>query len=78
MKAAILGLGVVALLAVVPARAQDKATAGQEVREAGEKTKDGAEKVVRKTKKGAKKAGNEITDAWIITRVKSRFINEAR
>ena len=42
----------------------------------GEKTKAGAEKVVDKTKEGLSKTGEVITDAWITTRVKSKFIGE--
>ena len=42
----------------------------------GEKTKAGAEKVADKTKEGLSKTGEVITDAWITTRVKSKFIGE--
>jgi osmotically-inducible protein OsmY len=42
----------------------------------GEKTKAGAEKVVEKTKEGLSKTGEVITDAWITTRVKSKFVGE--
>jgi len=42
----------------------------------GEKTKEGAEKVVDKTKEGLSKTGEVITDAWITTRVKSKFVGE--
>jgi osmotically-inducible protein OsmY len=42
----------------------------------GEKTKDGAVTVAEKTKDGAVKVGNEITDAWILTKVKSQFVGE--
>lgn len=42
----------------------------------GEKTKAGAEKVVDKTKEGLSKTGEVITDAWITTRVHSKFIGE--
>ena len=42
----------------------------------GEKTKAGAEKVVDKTKEGLSKTGEVITDAWITTRVKSKFVGE--
>ena len=40
------------------------------------KTKEGAEKVVDKTKEGLSKTGEVITDAWITTRVKSKFVGE--
>jgi hyperosmotically inducible protein len=42
----------------------------------GEKTKDGAEKVGEKTKDGLSKTGEVITDAWITSRVHSKFIGE--
>jgi osmotically-inducible protein OsmY len=41
-----------------------------------EKTKEGAEKVVDKTKEGLSKTGEVITDSWITTRVKSKFVGE--
>lgn len=43
---------------------------------AAEKTKQGAEKAVDKTKEGLSKTGEVITDSWIITRVKSKFVGE--
>jgi len=42
----------------------------------GEKTKEGAEKVADKTKEGLSKTGEVITDGWITTRVKSKFVGE--
>ena len=42
----------------------------------GEKTKAGAGKVVDKTKEGLSKTGEVITDAWITTRVHSKFVGE--
>jgi len=42
----------------------------------GEKTKDGAEKVGEKTKEGLSKTGEVITDAWITSRVHSKFVGE--
>lgn len=42
----------------------------------GEKTKDGAEKAGEKTKDGLSKTGEVITDAWITSRVHSKFIGE--
>jgi hyperosmotically inducible protein len=42
----------------------------------GEKTKAGAEQVVDKTKEGLSKTGEVITDAWITTRVHSKFVGE--
>jgi hyperosmotically inducible periplasmic protein len=41
-----------------------------------EKTKEGAEKVGEKTKEGLSKTGEVITDAWITSRISSKFINE--
>src|SRR5205085_6459472 len=67
-----------------------KGTTGKVIdktKEAGEKTKEGAEKAatktkevggkaVDKTKEGLSKTGEVITDGWITTRVKSKFIDE--
>src|SRR5690349_856740 len=39
-----------------------------------EKTKEGAEYVGEKTKEGAEKVANETSDAYILSRVKSRFV----
>ena len=39
----------------------------------GEKTKEGSEKVWDKTKEGAGKAADESSDAYILSRVKTRF-----
>jgi osmotically-inducible protein OsmY len=41
-----------------------------------DKTKEGAGTVADKTKEGLSKTGEVITDAWITTRVKSKFIGE--
>src|SRR5437588_5611747 len=41
-----------------------------------DKTKKSADKVVDKTKEGLSKTGEVITDAWITTRVKSKFVGE--
>jgi len=73
-------------------KVEEKAKAGAEKTKAGaekvaEKTKEGAGKVVDKTKEGAgtvaektkegvSKTGEVITDAWITTRVKSKFVGE--
>ena len=62
-------------------------TMKNKAREGAEKTKEGAEKVgektkavagkvVDKTKEGLSKTGEVITDAWITTRVKSKFVGE--
>jgi hyperosmotically inducible periplasmic protein len=43
---------------------------------AGAKTKEGAAKVGEKTKEGLSKTGEVITDAWITSRVHTKFIGE--
>jgi len=42
----------------------------------GDTTKSGAGKVADKTKEGLSKTGEAITDGWITTRVKSKFVGE--
>ena len=54
----------------------DPAAAHTTIGTAGQKTKEGAEKVVDKTKEGLSKTGEVITDGWITTRVKSKFVGE--
>ena len=44
---------------------------------AADKTKDAAGKVTEKTKEGVSKTGEVITDSWITTRVKSKFLDES-
>jgi len=51
-------------------------TIGEKTKEAGEKTKEVAGKAAEKTKEGVSKTGEVITDSWITTRVKSKFIGE--
>ena len=46
-------------------------------KEGAEKTKEAAGKAVDKTKEGVSKTGEMITDGWITTRVKSKFIDES-
>lgn len=41
-----------------------------------DKTKEGAGTVAEKTKEGVSKTGEVITDGWITTRVKSKFVGE--
>ena len=56
-----------------------KGTTGKVVdktKEAGEKTKDAGEKAVDKTKEGLSKTGEVITDSWITTRVKAKFVGD--
>jgi hyperosmotically inducible periplasmic protein len=57
------------------AKTMDKA--GEKAERAGEKTKDAAAKAGEKTKETAGTAGEAITDAWITTKIKADFINEA-
>jgi osmotically-inducible protein OsmY len=40
----------------------------------GEKTKEGGEKAVDKTKEGLSKTGEVITDGWITSRIKTKFM----
>jgi hyperosmotically inducible protein len=58
---------------------EDKSKEGAEktkntAEKAGEKTKEGSEKVWDKTKEGADKVADESSDAYILSRVKSRFV----
>ena len=56
-----------------------KGTGGKiadKTKEGAEKTKEGAVKVGEKTKEGAKKVGSEITDGYILTRVKGKFVGD--
>lgn len=56
-----------------------KGTAGKiedKTKDAAEATKDAAVKAADKTKEGLSKTGEVITDGWITTRVKSKFIGE--
>jgi hyperosmotically inducible periplasmic protein len=41
-----------------------------------EKSKEGGAKVVDKTKEGVSKTGEVITDGWITTRIKSKFMGD--
>jgi len=62
---------------VVDPAMRTKGTAGtisDKSKEGAEKTKEGAEKVWDKTKEGAEKVGDETSDAYILSRVKSRFV----
>src|SRR5436190_1475854 len=60
---------------------EDKTKEGAEktkegAKKVGEATKEGAKTAAEKTKEGVTKVGSEITDAYILTRVKSRFLGE--
>src|SRR5882762_7108539 len=46
------------------------------VNKAGDKTKEGAGVVADKTKEGLSKTGEVITDGWILSRVKMKFVGE--
>jgi len=45
-------------------------------KEAGQKTKEVAKEAGEKTKEGVSKVGSEITDAWILSKVKADFVGE--
>src|SRR5207245_8322003 len=55
-------------------KAVDKTKEGAE--KGWEKTKEGASTAADKSAQGLSKAGEAITDTWIKTRVKSKFIGE--
>jgi hyperosmotically inducible protein len=55
-------------------KAVDKSKEG--IEKATEATKEGASKAADKTAQGLSKTGEVITDVWIKTRVKSKFIDE--
>jgi len=64
---------------IIDLNAGTKGTAGtlkDKSKEGAEKTKEGAEKVGEKTKEGLSKTGEVITDAWITSRVHSKFLGE--
>jgi osmotically-inducible protein OsmY len=46
------------------------------MKNAAEKTKEGAETVAEKTKEGLSKTGEVITDGWITSRVHSKYVGE--
>jgi len=67
------------ILVDMAAAGHPKGTTGKVIdktKEAGEKTKDVAGKAADKTKEGLSKTGEVITDGWITTRVKSKFLDE--
>lgn len=67
------------LLVDLAATAHPKGTTGKvmdKTKEVGEKTKEGAEKAVDKGKEGLSKTGEVITDSWITTRVKGKFVGD--
>jgi hyperosmotically inducible periplasmic protein len=55
-------------------KAADKTKEGAD--KVWDKTKEGAGTVAEKTKEGLSKTGEVITDGWITTRVKSKFVGE--
>jgi hyperosmotically inducible periplasmic protein len=60
------------IVADLDAATRPQGTAGKVV----DKTKSGGEKVVDKTKEGVSKTGEVITDSWITTRIKSKFMTD--
>jgi len=59
--------------------ATPKGTAGKAAdatKKGAEKTKDAGEKVVDKTKEGVSKTGEVITDSWITSRIKTKFMGD--
>jgi osmotically-inducible protein OsmY len=64
------------LLVDLSAATGTSGTVKSTAKEGVEKTKEGAEKVADKTKEGLSKTGEVITDAWITTRVHSKFVGE--
>src|SRR5262249_22202245 len=53
-------------------RSRAKGTTGKVI----DKTKDTGEKVVDKTKEGVSKTGEVITDGWITSRIKTKFMGD--
>jgi hyperosmotically inducible periplasmic protein len=45
-------------------------------KEGAEKTKQGAEKAADKTKEGLSKTGEVITDSWITTRIRGKYVGQ--
>jgi osmotically-inducible protein OsmY len=64
---------------IVDLNAGTKGTAGtikEKSKEGAEKTKDGAKAVGQKSKEGAVKVGDEVTDAYLISKLHADFVNE--
>jgi hyperosmotically inducible protein len=74
MKALFPILGIAALLSVAPSGVATPTELNQE--KVVDKTKEVAKTVGHKTKKIFSKTGEEITDGWIITRVKTAYATE--
>jgi hyperosmotically inducible protein len=67
------------IVADLDAATRAKGTTGKVVdktKEGAEKTKDAGAKAVDKTKEGLSKTGEVITDGWITTRIKSKFMTD--
>jgi osmotically-inducible protein OsmY len=64
---------------IVDLNAGTKGTAGtikEKSKEGAEKTKDGAKAVGQKSKEGTVKVGDEVTDAYLISKLHADFVNE--
>ena len=66
-----LTLGSIGSLATTTVSAQTS-----EIKAAGSKTKKAVKKVGHETKEGVSKTGEVITDGWITTHVKAKFVDE--
>ncbi len=77
MKCATYGLFVFLTLGTVGAFATSTAFAQtSEIKKAGSKTKKAVKKAGEETKEGVSKTGEVITDGWITTHVKAKFVGE--
>src|SRR5262245_2692652 len=77
MKCATYGLFVFLTLGTVGAFATTTAFAQtSEIKKAGSKTKKAVKKAGEETKEGLSKTGEVITDGWITTHVKAKFVGE--
>src|SRR5262249_10245289 len=67
------------IIADLDAATRPKGTAGKATdatKKGAEKTKEVGEKAVDKTKEGLSKTGEVITDGWITTRIKSKYMGD--
>jgi hyperosmotically inducible protein len=77
MKAATYGLFVFLALGTAGAVATSTVFAQTtEIKKAGSKTKKAVKKAGHETKEGLSKTGEVITDGWITTHVKAKFVDE--
>jgi osmotically-inducible protein OsmY len=63
-------------LSVEPSAKGTSGTMERKTKEGVDKTKEGAGNAWDKTKEGANKAGAEVTDGWITTDLKTRFMSD--